>query len=158
MLWLPRRIHFSNTDAMGVMHHSQHVHVFEEARVEWMRRHDLMGLHIPRGPLVFGVLRLDIRYHRPLKFDDLAWVACEGRLQGALIQFRYAIWAEEKRELVVTGETDLTAMQVADLRPARLPLAIREGLRAQTWSNTWPPQLPGEAELATLRASTSSLR
>ncbi|HRK07182.1 MAG TPA: thioesterase family protein [Pseudobdellovibrionaceae bacterium] len=155
MLWLARRVHFSNTDAMGVMHHSQHVHVFEEARVEWMRRNELMDLHIPRGPLVFGVLRLDVRYHRPLKFDDLAFVACEGRLQGALIQFRYAMFAQASRELVVTGETDLTAMQVTDLRPARLPLAVREKLRAQTWSSTWPPNPPSEAELATLCASTS---
>ena len=136
------RVAYHETDAMGVVHHSNHIKYFEEARVEFLRARGFMNIHAPVGPLVFAVVDLDCRYTKTARFDDLLAVFVEAKLDGARIRFQYAIFNERTREWIASGTTTLVPIN-ADMRPARLPAEARAALEAEPWSDAWPPQ--GEA-------------
>jgi acyl-CoA thioester hydrolase len=133
-----RRVAFYETDQMGVMHHSNHVRVFEEARVEWLRDRGLLRAQGEKGDVIFAVVDLQIRYLRPLKFDELMETFVEGKMDGAKIVFRYALWSETQNAYAVTGTTTLIPLD-SELRPVRLATLPREQLRQETWTSTWPP-------------------
>ncbi len=133
------RVAFYDTDAMGVVHHSNYVRIMEVARVAWMRELGLMKFHIPEGAHVLGVTRLNVEFLRSSRFDDEILVCLEGRLNGARLEIRYALWLERIGEFVARGDTDLVPLVAARLVPTRFPIEMREPLRQLPWSEQWPP-------------------
>lgn len=131
-----RRVAFSETDAMGVVHHSNYVRYFEEARVEWLRDRGLLSLHAPYGPWVFAVVDLKARYRKPARFDDELDVRTQARLAGARILFQYAIWCKRVSEVIAEGWTTLVPVTAA-LCPGRLPREVRETFAREPWDETW---------------------
>lgn len=133
------RVAFYDTDAMGVVHHSNYVRIMEVARVAWMRKLGLMPHHIPQGPQVLGVTRLTVEFVKPCVFDDEITVCLEGRLNGARFEIRYALWLDRLKSYVCFGETDLVPLTAASLAPTRFAVDLRATLRALPWSEHWPP-------------------
>ncbi|CAN5644636.1 hypothetical protein BH10BDE1_BH10BDE1_11780 [soil metagenome] len=136
------RVQFYDTDAMGVVHHSNYVRIMEVARVEWMRELGLMKFHIPYGAQVLGVTRLNVSFLKPARFDDDVCVGLEGRLNGARLEIRYVLWLERLGQFVAVGETDLVPMVADKLVPTRFPIEMRASLRSLPWSSEWPPKSP----------------
>jgi acyl-CoA thioester hydrolase len=133
-----RRVTFYETDQMGVMHHSNHVRVFEEARVEWLRDRGLLRVKGETGDVVFAVVDMDIKYLRPLRFDEVLDTFVEAKSTGARLVFRYAVWSEAQKAYAATGSTTLVPLD-RELKPVRLVWAAREQLQKETWASTWPP-------------------
>jgi acyl-CoA thioester hydrolase len=136
------RVQFYDTDAMGVVHHSNYVRIMEVARVAWMRELGLMQFHIPYGAQVLGVTRLNVSFLKPSVFDDDICIALEGRLNGARLEIRYALWLERLDSFVAFGETDLVPMTADKLVPTRFAIEMREKLRSLPWSADWPVKSP----------------
>ncbi len=136
-----RRVAFHETDCMGVVHHSNHIKYFEEARVDWLRTKGLTGLHIPQGPCVFAVVDVTCEYMNTAKFDDELTVVLQGRMEGLRMFFEYAIWSEPKSTWIAKGRTTLVALDAA-LRIARPPREVTETFAQENWSETWPPTAP----------------
>ena len=118
------RVGFHETDAMGIVHHSNYLKFCENARVCWLETHDKsyadwmeMGLH-------FAVTKVDLDYKLPAKFDDrievvtwLEWV------RGASLAMAYRI--ERDGTLLVTGRTEHASIN-DDGKVRRLPKEDRE--------------------------------
>lgn len=135
------RVAFYDTDAMGVAHHSNYVRMMEVARVAWMRELGVMPFHIPEGPNVLGVTKLNLEFLKPCIFDDEVLICLEGRLECARLQIRYALWLERLGCMVAKGETELVPMVASTLVPTRFPMELRENLRKTPWSLNWPPSV-----------------
>ncbi|HVK60375.1 MAG TPA: thioesterase family protein [Bdellovibrionales bacterium] len=135
-----RRVTFYETDQMGVMHHSNHVRVFEEARVEWLRDRGLLLAKGESGNVIFAVVDVQVRYLRPLRFDEILETYVEGRMEGAKVLFRYAIWSPSQKTFAATGSTTLVPLDV-ELRPVRLTQDAREKFAGEEWAEVWPPAL-----------------
>ena len=133
------RIAFYDTDAMGVVHHSNYARILEAARVAWMRELEIMSFHIPIGPNVLGVTKLSLEFLKPCRFEDEIVVYLEGKLEGVRLKIRYALWLDRARDFVAVGETELVPLVASTLKPTRFPMALRENFRKQPWSFTWPP-------------------
>lgn len=133
-----KHVAFHETDTMGVVHHSNYVRYFEEARVAWMRDRRLIEVHTPVGPYSFAVIDVEARYLRPVKFDDEIQVFVEVKMEGARMRFQYAIWCERLATWSATGKTTLVPLD-ANLRPAKLPPEVRAVFQIEPWSETWPP-------------------
>jgi acyl-CoA thioester hydrolase len=133
------RVAYHETDAMGVVHHSNHIKYFEEARVEWLRSKGLMELHQPYGSLVFAVVKLETRYLKPARFDEELEVWVQGRLEGAKIQFQYALWSKHQKTIIADGWTTLVPIN-EQFRVARLPESAVRGFSDEPWSEVWPPK------------------
>lgn len=64
------RVRFSETDAMGIVHHSRYLPYLEETRVEYLRS---IGHPYDRqrdDGVDFAVLEAHVTYRQPLRFDD----------------------------------------------------------------------------------------
>lgn len=67
----PIRVYYEDTDAGGVVYHSNYLQFMERARTEWLRT---MGfnqeqLHRERK-LLFAVTNMEIRFQSPARLDD----------------------------------------------------------------------------------------
>ena len=133
------RVAFHETDNMGVIHHSNYIKYFEEARVAWLRDRGMVDLHMPMGPYVFAVIELDCRYMKPGKFEDELITRCEGIVKGLRLTFRYATWDRRSKEWLAAGHTVLVPLMGADLKPARLPDAVKAQFGNSEFSGPWPP-------------------
>ena len=136
-----RRVNYHETDAMGVLHHSNHIKYFEEARVAWLRARHLHELHTPVGPYTFAVVALSNRYFSTARFDDELEVWVQSSLKGAKILFRYALWSKRLRRLIADGTTDLVPVNL-ELKPVRFPRELSLAYRSEPWNETW--HAPGE--------------
>lgn len=135
----PYTVAFADTDAMGVVHHGNYVRILEIGRVAWMKSLRLSGLHIPHGPLVFAVTNLQLEFRRSAQFDDSIRIFLQGRQQGAGFELQYALWVERLQDWGATGHTQLVPLIAATLKPTRFSMADRAILKAQPWSESWPP-------------------
>ena len=75
-IW-PVRVYYEDTDAGGVVYHSNYLNFMERARTEWLRA---LGFEQTVVKEEFGVIivvhSLSINYKRPAKFNDMLEVHC----------------------------------------------------------------------------------
>lgn len=134
----PRRVAYYETDAMGVLHHSNHVRYFEEARVAMLRDKGWMEIHHPSGPYVFAVTEQSARYYKPAVFDEPLEVWTQIRREGARIVFQYALFSQKSKAVIADGLTWLVPIDVT-FRVAKLPTSFTEAVAREPWDATWPP-------------------
>lgn len=120
------RVAFYETDGMGIVHHSNYLRFFENARVIWLETHDksypdwiAMGLH-------FAVTHAQLDYKQPARFDDMlrvtTWLEW---LRGASLAMAYQI--ECAGVMLVTGRTEHASIN-DEGRVRRIPKQDRERL------------------------------
>jgi acyl-CoA thioester hydrolase len=68
------RVRFVETDAMGIVHHSNYLHYLEETRVEYLRSIGHPYSENREAGLDAAVLECRVRYLVPLHFDDVVTV------------------------------------------------------------------------------------
>ena len=68
--YMPYRIPFSETDQMGIVHHSYYNRYFERGRIEFLRQVGIVYRELSEEGVHFPVLRTECNYRRPLRFDD----------------------------------------------------------------------------------------
>lgn len=125
-------VSFYETDAMGIVHHSNYLRFLEHARVQFLAEHDrpyleymAEGLHVP-------VTRALMSYQRPCRFADEVVVSCWlAWARTASLGFAYRL--QVKGQLVASGETD-HAVTNAQGMPVRLPEHMR--VRIAGWLGT----------------------
>ncbi len=125
---LEHRVGFYETDAMGIMHHANYLHVLERARVVWLDEHDVPYREYVARDLHFAVRRAEVRYRRPVRFDDRletrVWVEEVG---GASLTIGYELRCDG--ELVATATTDHAMIDGAG-NPVRIPEERRRKLQS----------------------------
>lgn len=65
------RVRYSETDAMGFLHHSRYLTWFEIGRTELFRADGGDYRRMEELGLYFVVVRIEARYRRPARYDDL---------------------------------------------------------------------------------------
>lgn len=141
---IQHRVGFHETDAMGIVHHSNYLRFFENARVVWLETHDksypewiAMGLH-------FAVTHSHLDYHRSARFDDilevttwLEWV------RGASLAMAYAIVC--RSALVVTGRTEHASIN-DEGKVRRIPKEDRDRLNRSVLGTPSPRSARSSSE------------
>jgi len=113
------RTRFSETDAMGVIHHAAYLLYMEQTRVEYLRQLGHSYADEREGGLDLAVLEASVQYRRPLHFDDEVEVHLHtGAVTRTTFQLAYL--------LTVNGEVRATAVTVhgcvdASGKATRLP-------------------------------------
>jgi acyl-CoA thioester hydrolase len=115
------RVRFAETDAMGVAHHAAYLPWLESARVEYLRSlgHPYRELR-ERDGVEFAVVGVELRYHAPLRFDDVFSVTC-ALAERARATFALAYRVESEERLVLSGVTRHAVLARATGAPQRLP-------------------------------------
>lgn len=138
-----RFIHYYETDAMGVMHHANHLRLIEESRVAWLRDRKLSGFHYPHVNWHLALTSSEVKYLRPILFDQLVRVEVQLKRDGIRLVFRYAMFSVQNGqidELLSTAETVHVPLNEM-LKPVKIPQELKEQLEKEPWIETWPSSL-----------------
>lgn len=136
-----RKIHFYETDAMGVVHHSNYIRLFEEARVAMMCERGLMNLHYPNSDQVIAVLATECRHLKPAYFNDEVSVEAQGRMLGSRIQFQYLVRSERFAADPIANGMSLHIMVDSEMKVRKPPREMRELFAREIWTETWRSNL-----------------
>lgn len=70
MYQLPVRVYIEDTDAGGIVYHSNYLKFMERARTEFLRGHGYQHTETEKQGAIFVVTELTIRYRQPAFMDD----------------------------------------------------------------------------------------
>ncbi len=128
----PIRIYYEDTDAGGIVYHTNYLQYCERARTEWLRSHGWSQEALAReAGIVFSVVSLDIHYRRPARLDDELLVGCEPTLRGgASLLFAQQIWQArpEGNALLAEANVRVACVDAATHKPRRMPADLRRSL------------------------------
>jgi acyl-CoA thioester hydrolase len=119
------RVYYEDTDAAGIVYHSNYLKFAERGRTEFLRGLGFDHPMLARAhKIVFAVSRCAIDFARPARLDDLLAVRTEvAGLGGARIELRQLILRDGA---TLAGlDVTLAVLDAASLRPVRLPEALR---------------------------------
>lgn len=101
-----RKIHYYETDGMGIVHHSNYIRFLEEARISLMDRMGLPYHTLEQQGVMIPVLGVDLEYKYPTKFDDTIIIQAQiTHFNGVRMTVSYQITEKETGNLVVSGNT-----------------------------------------------------
>ena len=126
---LLHRVGFVETDAMGVVHHSNYLRYFEAARVKWLQEHDQPYTAYMEMGLNFAVTNAEVAYHRSARFDDPLEITVWMRwVRGASLAMEYQVLCREA--LIASGRTEHAAVD-AEGKVRRIPRERLQNLRGR---------------------------
>jgi acyl-CoA thioester hydrolase len=121
------RVRYSETDQMGVVHHSSYLIYLEEGRLALMRALGFPYEEVERRGFGMAVRSVEVRYRAAARYgDELFILTTIERLRGASIRYGYEVQRVEEREVLASGAVEVACLDLAGgFRPAPLPDDIR---------------------------------
>jgi len=126
----PVRVYFENTDAGGVVYHSEYLKFLERARTEWLRHLGFDHQALAKNHrVVFVVTSAAIDFTRPARLDDT--VAVSVRLES-LGKVRCVFVQEIRRddEVLVSAKVTVACVTGENFKPVEIPEALRKKMEA----------------------------
>jgi len=126
----PVRVYYENTDAGGVVYHSEYLKFLERARTEWLRHlgfdHQALGRN---HKVVFVVSSMAIEFMKPAKLDDMVAVSVQLESLGKV----RSIFVQEIRredEVLVKAKVTVACLTVDSFKPVEIPEPLRRKMEA----------------------------
>ncbi len=124
------RVRFVETDAMGIVHHSNYLAYFEESRVAYLAAIGHPFTQWRADGLESPVLESFVQYRVPLRFDEVMTVHLRlADVTRASFQMAYLVTVDDEAgrpEPRATGVTVHGCTVAATGRPTRLPGWLRD--------------------------------
>lgn len=123
---LPVRAYYQDTDAGGVVYHSNYLNFMERARYEWLRE---LGFNanalIEDHKILFMVRSIEIDYFKPAVLDDLLHVTVAVKEIG---RSRITLFQEVLRSHIklVSATIHVVCVGAETLKPMSIPAPLRE--------------------------------
>lgn len=115
-----RRANYYETDKMGIIHHSNYIRWFEEARLRYMEEMGWPFTKVEEMGIIIPVLSVDCQYKSMVHFDDIVDIYTRiTKFSGVRLAIAYRVLDEETGELRCTGETTHCFLN-KDYKPIRL--------------------------------------
>jgi acyl-CoA thioester hydrolase len=117
----PVTIFWEDTDAGGVVYYANYLKFMERCRTQWLKALgvDQVKLRAERS-LQFVVVNVSVDFLRPAVLNDEVLVTAElGKLSGATIEFKQAIWRGEVQLIDATAR--VACLDSGSLRPRPIP-------------------------------------
>lgn len=100
------RVIYADTDAMGIVYHTNYVKWFEIGRTEMMRAIGLVYAEMESETFNLPLSEAYCHYLAPARYDDVVLIDTQvGYVRRASIRFDYEIWDEGRTRQLVEGYT-----------------------------------------------------
>lgn len=118
------RVYYEDTDAGGVVYHSNYLNFMERARTEWLRHLGFEQTYI-RDELrvVFVVCSAKLDFKKPAKFNDLLTITSEVVKLGRG-SFEVAQTITSDSAILVQGLVKVACVNPQTFRPVAIPAPI----------------------------------
>lgn len=127
----PIRVYWEDTDAGGIVYHSNYLNFAERGRTEMVRTLGLNQSELAAdGGCVFAVRHMDVDFLKPARLDDLLEVETVlTSVGGASMEVRQIIRRLDDDANLVRLDVRL-AFITLDGKPARIPADLKNTLQA----------------------------
>ncbi|HEX2909072.1 MAG TPA: thioesterase family protein [Phototrophicaceae bacterium] len=99
-------VRYAETDAMGIVHHSNYLVYFEEGRSHYSRERGHDYASFERSGRFLAVSEVNVRYIKPARYADRITVRCWlGEMKSRALTFEYEIVHADTGDLLITGQT-----------------------------------------------------
>jgi acyl-CoA thioester hydrolase len=126
----PVRVYYEDTDAGGVVYHSNYLNFMERARTEWLRHLGFEHNYLrEQFNLVFVVHSVQITFKSPAKLNDLLTISSEivkiGRGSFEFFQ-KITVNQQTQEQTLVEAQVKLACVDTLTFKPVGIPEQIRE--------------------------------
>jgi len=124
----PIRVYYEDSDAGGVVYHSNYLNFMERARTEWLRSLGFEQTELREQMGVLFVVRsLQMRYRRPANFNDALMIhSCILEVGRSLLKFEQII--KRGDETLTEATVDVVCIDVDQFKPVGIPPTIRNSM------------------------------
>ena len=134
MFFLPVRVYYEDTDAGGVVYHTNYLKFMERARTEWLRARGVEQDDLIKDQgVVFAVHSVSVEYKKPARFNELLQVGVDTiAIKRASITFKQLISRTKVSgapDVITVGLIKVASLDSMTFRPKPIPLALRKDLR-----------------------------
>ncbi|HFC92219.1 MAG TPA: tol-pal system-associated acyl-CoA thioesterase [Leucothrix mucor] len=124
----PLRVYYEDTDAGGVVYHSNYLNFFERARTEWLRDlgYEQSDLRL-KEKIIFVVRNIEIAYLKPALFNDqlIATVKIIKIGRSSIEVEQQILRQTADHEVLSTGKVIVVCVDADTFRPKKIPDNIR---------------------------------
>ncbi len=125
------RVYYEDTDAAGVVYHSNYLNYLERARTEYLRERGCSVAALAADGAVFPVVRMEIDFKAPARHDDLLRVTTlPVEVGGASFVLRQQVLRDADGQLLVEALVTLACVSPL-LKARRIPACVKEALLAE---------------------------
>ena len=97
---------YADTDAMGIVYHTNYIRWFEVGRTELFRDMGIIYAEVEAAGFNLPLTKVYCHYFLPARYDDLVFVDTKiAYLRRASMKFTYLIWDEKREKLLTEGYT-----------------------------------------------------
>ncbi len=124
------RVYWEDTDAGGIVYHSNYLNFAERARTEMVRELGIRQSLLAEQGHAFAVRRANVDFLRPARLDDLLQVeSTPVALGGASMDVHQVIRRLDDGAELVRLDVKLAFIRL-DGKPARIPAELKTSLQA----------------------------
>lgn len=124
----PVRVYYEDTDAGGVVYHSNYLNFMERARTEWLRSFGFEQTVVKDELGVIIVIHsLAIAFKRPARFNDTLEVNCRlVNVGGSSIEMLQTITCDGV--LLIEAQIKAVFVNALDFKPVCIPPPIKQAM------------------------------
>ena len=101
-----RKVHYHETDKMGVTHHTNYIKWMEEARIDFLDQIGWSYARLEREGIISPVIGVDCQYKHATTFDDTVRIRVGvAEFRGVKLVISYHMVNEQTGDVVLTGKT-----------------------------------------------------
>ncbi len=124
----PVRVYYEDTDAGGVVYHSNYLNFMERARTEWLRAlgYEQTTVKDKLGVIIV-VYSLSINFKRPARFNDMLEVNCElANVGHGSIEMAQTIICNGVE--LIQAHVKAAFVDAETFKPVAVPIAIKQDM------------------------------
>lgn len=124
----PIRIYYEDTDAAGVVYHSNYLKYMERARTEWLRAIGFSQQELrEKSGIIIVITELEMKFMQPALLDDLLEVKSTLiKSTGASFVFDQLI--EKSPEKICKARVKGVCLDALTFKPQRIPAELKSEL------------------------------
>jgi acyl-CoA thioester hydrolase len=124
----PVQVYYEDTDAGGVVYHSQYLNFMERARTEFLRNIGFVQTVLKDElGILFVVRDIQIRFRKPAKFDDALKVQTKLLNTGrSLLEFEQNIYRGD--EHLIAAKVEVVCIGAESFKPVSIPQSMMSKL------------------------------
>lgn len=102
-----RKANYYETDQMGIVHHSNHIRYFEEARLSFMKSIDCDAARMEQDGIIIPNVDAYAKYITPVRFQDEMEIEVKlAKFTGVIMRYEYTVRLAKSGETASVGHTE----------------------------------------------------
>jgi len=124
----PVRVYYEDTDAGGVVYHSNYLNFMERARTEWLRNLGYEQTEVKdKLGVIIVVHSLTINFKKPARFNDMLEVKCElAEVRSSSIEMAQMIYC--KGVVLIEAKIKAAFVDSKTFRPVAIPVEMKQDM------------------------------